>query len=145
MTDPANPVVNLNSAAIASLGNADTAFGWGDHASAGYNSGYQEATHREDNEVLFTGDYITGINAAARTGNITFNFTGAKLGAVTIMKHSDASAFTIPTEAVYQFDTTDPVHGIRTDIPNYLHFVLVDKTASSEIVHVHCSHDDGGA
>ena len=93
---------------------------------------YQEASYRENNTVLFDGDYITGINAAARSGNILFDFTGAKLGATTVMRHADASAFTFPTEAVLMFASAD----ISTSADNYFLFVLVDNTASSEIVHV---------
>ena len=131
ITDPVNPVANLDAATIASLGNADTAFGWGDHASAGYNVGYQEATTRESNTVLFDKDYIIG-NAAARTGNILFDFTGAKLGAWIEMKHQDASAFTFPTEAVLMFNVAD----ISTTVDNYFLFVMTDKTASAEVVKV---------
>lgn len=103
-------------------------------------------THRESNTVKFDGDYYTGINtgASARSGNILFDFTGAVLGATTKMRHADASAFTIPAQGQYQFDTTDPVHGIRTDIDNYLWFEVVDITSGSQKVHIHCEHEDGG-
>lgn len=101
------------------------------------------ATERASNTVLFDKDYIIG-NAASITGNVLFDFTDAQLGASTEMKHEDASAFTFPTEALLMFDPTDAVHGIRTDIPNYLLFVLTKKTVSSEIVKVFIDHEDGG-
>ena len=94
-------------------------------------SGYPEASERENNTVLFDQNYIIG-NAAARTGNILFDFTGAKLGAETEMRHADASAFTFPAEAMLMFDTAD----ISTTEDNYFLFVLTDKTASSEVVKV---------
>jgi len=92
---------------------------------------YQAATHRESNTVLFDDDYVTGINAAARTGNILFDFTGAKLGATTVMKHEDASAFTFPAEADLMFDSAD----ISTTVANYFLFSIV-KTDATQIVHV---------
>jgi hypothetical protein len=93
--------------------------------------GYQPATHRENNTVLFDNDYVTGINAAARSGNILFDFTGAQLGACTVMRHQTASAFTFPTEADLMFATAD----ISTTVANYFMFVCV-KTDSPRIVHV---------
>jgi hypothetical protein len=92
--------------------------------------GFQEASERENNTVLFDQNYIIG-NAAARTGNILFDFTGAKLGAWTEMKHEDASAFTFPAEAVLMFASAD----ISTTVANYFLFVLTKKSAT-EIVKV---------
>jgi hypothetical protein len=92
---------------------------------------YPEAIERANNTVLFDKDYITG-NAGARTGNILFDFTGAKLGATTYMKHQDASAFTFPAQAVLLFDAAD----VSITVANFFCFMLVDKTASSEKVHV---------
>jgi hypothetical protein len=92
---------------------------------------YPEAVLRANNTVLFDKDYITG-NAGARTGNILFDFTGAKLGATTYMKHQDASAFTFPAQAVLLFDAAD----VSITVANFFCFMLVDKTASSEKVHV---------
>lgn len=88
---------------------------------------YPEATIRESNTVLFDDDYIIG-NAAARTGNILFDFTGAKLGTTVRMIHQDVAAFTIPTEAVKlsgEYDGT---------VDNYIWFVLTNKTLGSEVV-----------
>jgi hypothetical protein len=90
------------------------------------------ATFRENNTVLFDGDYISGINAAARTGNILFDFTGVSLGATTEMRHNDAGAFTFPAEAVLMFASAD----ISTTVDNYFMFELVDNTVAAEIVHV---------
>lgn len=92
---------------------------------------YQEAEERASNTVLFDKNYIIG-NAGARTGNILFDFTGAKRGAWTEMRHNDASAFTFPTEAMLMFDTAD----ISTTVDNYFLFVITDKTGSSEVVKV---------
>jgi hypothetical protein len=88
---------------------------------------FNESELRENNAVLFDKNYIIG-NAGFRTGNITFDFTGAKLGATTVMRHKDAGAFTIPSNAELlagEYDGT---------VDNYLWFVLRDKTASSEKV-----------
>jgi len=93
---------------------------------------YPEALARENNTVLFDNDYVTGIIASARTGNILFDFTGAKLGATTYMRHQDASAFTFPAEAVLLFDSAD----VSTTVANYFCFLLVDKTGAGEEVHV---------
>jgi hypothetical protein len=91
---------------------------------------YPEAVERENNTVLFDKNYIIG-NAAARTGNILFDFTGAKLGAWTEMRHADASAFTFPAEAKLMFDSAD----ISTTDDNFFLFVLTKKS-STEIVKV---------
>ena len=93
---------------------------------------YPEALARENNTVLFDNDYVTGIIAAARTGNILFDFTGAKLGATTYMRHQDGSAFTFPAQAVLLFDSAD----VSTTDANYFCFLLVDKTGAGEEVHV---------
>lgn len=135
VTDPANPVVGLNSASQTSLSNADTAHGWGNHASAGYLTGFEEATHRENATVLFDKPYISGINGIALSGDIDFSFTGAKLGAWTIMRHADVSAFSFDDNSgnitfVKLFDDTE----ISTSADNYFLFTLVDKTVDSEIV-----------
>ena len=93
---------------------------------------YPEALARENNTVLFDNDYVTGIIAAARTGNILFDFTGAKLGATTYMRHQDASAFTFPAQAILLFDSAD----VSTTDANFFCFLLVDKTGAGEEVHV---------
>jgi hypothetical protein len=94
-------------------------------------SSYQEASHRESNTILFDNDYVTGINSSARTGNILFDFTGAKLAACTVMKHQDSGTFTFPAEAMLMFDTVD----ISTTVANYFMFSIV-KTTATQIVHV---------
>lgn len=99
---------------------------------------YLEASHRENNTVIFDGDYIIG-NVSARTGNILFDFTDAKLGAVTYMRHTDPSAFTFPTEAKLKFDTAD----ISTVDENIFRFVITDITPSAEIVQVELLLDGG--
>lgn len=92
-----------------------------------------EASHRENNTVLFDDDYVTGINAAARTGNILFDFTGAKLGATTVMRHQGAGAFTFPAEADLMFDSAD----ISTTVPNYFLFTCVKKDATQIVLVFH--------
>lgn len=93
---------------------------------------YPAATHRENNTVLFSGDFITGIDAAARSGNILFDFTGAQLGAKTIMRHLDASAFTFPVQCYFLFDQ----NVVSSTLDNYYEFKIVDVTASGEKVEV---------
>jgi hypothetical protein len=95
-----------------------------------WTGGFVEWVERENNTVLFDKKYIIG-NAAARTGNILFDFTGAKLGAETEMRHADASAFTFPAEAKLMFDSAD----ISTTDDNFFLFVLTKKS-STEIVKV---------
>lgn len=107
---------------------------------SGGSSYYPSATFRESNTVLFDGDYITGVNAAPRNGNILFDFTGAKLGAVTIMYHQDASAFTFPTEAELNFDTATE---ISTTKINKFMMVLVDDTPSAQKVDVMVNWEGG--
>jgi hypothetical protein len=94
-------------------------------------SKYLAAKHRENNTVLFDNDYVTGINGSARSGNILFDFTGAQLGACTMMRHQSGSAFLIPSEAVLMFDSAD----ISTTVANYFMFSIV-KIDSPQIVHV---------
>lgn len=92
---------------------------------------YPEATIRENNTVLFDKDYIIG-NAAARSGNILFDFTGAKLGAETEMRHADVAAFTFPATAKFMFDITD----VSTTVDNFFLCKLTDKTVGAEVVKV---------
>jgi hypothetical protein len=92
---------------------------------------YAAATVRENNTVLFDNDYIIG-NASARSGNVLFDFTGAQLGAKTLMRHQDASAFTFPAQARRLFDAAI----ISTTAANYFEFKLVDATPGAEVVEV---------
>gem|GEM_PF-4038706 len=92
----------------------------------------REPDNRESSVVLFDVDYISGIDTTAITGNITFDFTDAKRGTTTYMKHIDACAFTFGSEAVLMFN---PVN-ISTTVPNFFCFILLDKTVGEEIVHV---------
>jgi hypothetical protein len=86
---------------------------------------------RESNTVLFDKNYIIG-NDAARSGNIIFDFTKAKLGAETEMRHNDANMYTFPAEAMLMFDIAD----ISTTNDNFFLFVLTNKTIGSEVVKV---------
>ena len=109
----------------------NAAYGAAPNAVATYNSRVAgEWQERESNTVLFDQKYIIG-NADARTGNILFDFTGAKLGAETQMRHADASAFEFPDEAMLMFDKED----ISTTEDNYFLFVLTKKS-SPQIVKV---------
>ena len=88
---------------------------------------YPEAVERENNTVLFDKDYVIG-NATARTGNILFDFTGAKLMGTTMMLHNSGTAPTFPAQAVKlggEYELSEN---------NYIYFQLTRKTASSEIV-----------
>jgi hypothetical protein len=100
-------------------------------ATKGYVDGYfKEWEERANNTVLFDKNYVIG-NAGARSGNILFDFTGAKLGAETEMRHNTASAFTFPAQAKLMFDVAD----ISTTADNFFLFVLTKKS-STEIVKV---------
>jgi hypothetical protein len=93
----------------------------------GVAGGYPEAVERENNTVLFDKDYVIG-NATARTGNILFDFTGAKLMGTTMMLHNSGTAPTFPAQAVKlggEYELSEN---------NYIYFQLTRKTASSEIV-----------
>lgn len=99
-------------------------------------SGVIESTLRENNTVLFDKNYIIG-NAGARTGNILFDFTGAKLGAETEMRHADAGAFIFDDDGgtidiKFMFDVAQ----ISTTVDNYFLMVLTDKTPGAEVVKV---------
>jgi hypothetical protein len=81
-----------------------------------------EGVERENNTVLFDKDYVIG-NAGARTGNILFDFTGARLMSVTRMIHNHSTAPTFPAEAVilsgnYQLNEN-----------NYIYFIITKKTS----------------
>lgn len=89
---------------------------------------------KETNTVTFEQDWVIG-NAAARTGNILFDFTGAKLGSSTMMIHADAGAFTFPAQSV-------TLSGTASDtVTNYIYFLLVNNTSGAEKVHVTISQE----
>jgi hypothetical protein len=89
---------------------------------------YPEAVERENNTVLFDKDYVTG-NAGVRTGNILFDFTGSKLGAVTVMTHNDSSIPTIPSTGII-------IGGNYVLNENNFIYLMCVKKSSPEIVHV---------
>jgi hypothetical protein len=91
--------------------------------------GYQEARISESNTILFDWDYIIG-NAAARSGNILANFSGAKLGATFRMRHNSSSVFTMPSS----FVVLSGEYELSTD--NYIWGVLTSKVPSSEKVEI---------
>jgi hypothetical protein len=97
------------------------------------NGGLREKLERESNIVLFDrlDGYIIG-NEAARSGDILFDFTNAKLGSETEMRHNDASAFIFPVQCKLMFD----VAGISNTQDNFFLFVLTNKTPGSEVVKV---------
>lgn len=93
-----------------------------------------ESTELESNTILFDKDYVIG-NAAPRTGNVLFDFTGAKLGSSTMMIHADASAFTLPAESVILSGTASDT------VTNYIYFLLVNTASGAEKVHVTISQE----
>jgi hypothetical protein len=97
---------------------------------------YPEAVERANNTVLFDQDYIIG-NAGARTGNILFDFTGAKLGATTEMLHDNSGAYTFPTEGVIRDFETTKLALVTGNVK--FGFTLVNKTVSSEVVDIRLS------
>ena len=97
---------------------------------------YPEAVERANNTVLFDQDYIIG-NAGTRTGNILFDFTGAKLGATTEMLHDNSGSYTFPTEAVIRDFETTKLALVTGNVK--FGFTLVNKTVSSEVVDIRLS------
>lgn len=85
-------------------------------------------TEVESNTVFFNKNYIIG-NTLAISGNIAFDFTNAKLGSKTIMRH-DESSFTLPNEAILLSPTQS------TTETNYIEFTAIDITPGLEKVHV---------
>jgi hypothetical protein len=86
-----------------------------------------EGVERENNTVLFDKDYVIG-NAGARTGNILFDFTGARLMSTSMMLHNDSSIPTFPAQSVI-------IGGFyEINVNNYIYFQLTRKTLGSEIV-----------
>jgi len=97
---------------------------------------YPEAVERANNTVLFDQDYIIG-NAGTRTGNILFDFTGAKLGATTEMLHDNDGSYTFPTEGEIRDFELSKLALVTGDVK--FGFTLVNKTASSEVVDIRLS------
>jgi len=90
---------------------------------------FPEAVQRENDTVLFDKNYVTG-NTAVRTGNILFDFTGAKLGAVTRILHNSGTKPTIPSEAIL-------ISGEYTiSVDNYIWFCITDIGSGTEKVEV---------
>jgi hypothetical protein len=87
---------------------------------------YPEAVERASDTVLFDKDYVIG-NAGARTGNISYDFTGAKLMAVTRMIHNHSTAPTFPAQTVILSGQ------YQLSVNNYIYFILTKKS-STEIV-----------
>jgi hypothetical protein len=91
-----------------------------------------ELVERENNTVLFDRNYLIG-NASPRSGNILYDFTGARLGTVTRMLHQDSSEFTFPSQ-------TKILGGeYNNTVVNYIWFVyskseLVEVAISQEVV-----------
>jgi hypothetical protein len=88
-----------------------------------------EAEERENDTVLFDKNYVTG-NTAVRTGNILFDFTGAKLGSVTRILHNSGTKPTIPSQSVL-------LSGEYTlSVDNYIYFCITDIGSGTEKVEV---------
>lgn len=106
-------------------------------ATLGQVKAYAIPTHREDNAVLFDRPHFTGIKAAARTGDITFDFTDAEEGMWTEMRHADASAFDFDDDGgTITINLLFDVLDIETASDNYFLFTLIDKTVGAEIIQV---------
>jgi hypothetical protein len=91
-------------------------------------SGNPEAIERENNTVLFDRDYVIG-NAGARSGNILFDFTGARLMSVTRMIHNHTTIPTFPAQSII-------ISGqYQLSVNNYIYFICTKKS-STEIVEV---------
>ena len=105
---------------------------------SGTNTGDQNlseftTSERENNTVLFDQNYIIG-NTAARTGNILFDFTDAKLGATTFLIHNNTGAYSFPVQGViYDFDPAS-LTSIAGNI--IFAFTITDITLGSEIVQI---------
>lgn len=96
-----------------------------------------DPVHRESNEVRFDKFYFTGIKAAARTGDITFNFDGAREGMWTEMRHADASAFDFDDDGgTITINVLFDVLDISTTVDNYFFITLLDATDGAEVVQV---------
>jgi hypothetical protein len=77
--------------------------------------------------MKFDKHYVHG-NAAAITGNITFDFTGEKIGATVFMTHNQGTEPTFPTEARKM--------GVYTiSVNNYIAATLI-KAGSPRVVWV---------
>jgi hypothetical protein len=90
------------------------------------NDFYPEAVERENNTVIFDKDYVIG-NAGARTGNILFDFTGARLMSVTRMIHNDGTEPTFPAESVI-------IGGeYELSVNNYIYFICTKKSTTQKV------------
>jgi hypothetical protein len=87
---------------------------------------------RENNSVLFDKNYITGCQGTPRTGNITFDFTGAKLGSVTVFCINDSVLPTTPSENVIISGEFVP------DVDNYYLFMIVKTTSTQQVLSTIC-------
>jgi len=91
---------------------------------------------RQSNTAIFDGNYIIG-NTTVISGNILFDFTGAKLGSTTWMYHDNSGAYTFPTEGVvYDFKIAD-LSGITGTILFAL--TITDTTLGSEVIQIRLS------
>jgi hypothetical protein len=91
-----------------------------------------DAEIRENNAVLFNKDYITGCQGTPRTGNITFDFTGAKLGSVTVLCHNDSIDPTIPSNNILLSGE------YFEDVDNYYVFMIVKITSTQQVLCTIC-------
>lgn len=88
-----------------------------------------EAEERESDTVLFDKNYVTG-NTAVRTGNILFDFTGAKLGSTTRILHNSGTKPTIPATGIL-------ISGSYTiSVNNYIWFCITDIGSGTEKVEI---------
>ena len=90
-----------------------------------------EATLLSSNELKFDNVYQYGTIAAPRTGDITINFTDAKLGMIQTMYHDDTE---LPAEILSNAKFLVVWGFYEPDTVNRLSFELIDKTVDSEMI-----------
>jgi len=90
-----------------------------------------EATLLSSNELKFDNAYQYGTIAAPRTGDITINFTDAKLGMIQTMYHDDTE---LPAEILSNAKFLVVWGFYEPDTVNRLSFELIDKTVDSEMI-----------
>ena len=112
----------INGETITGAGNIEISGGGGDSI---------EATLLSSNELKFDNVYQYGTVAAPRTGDITINFTDAKLGMIQTMYHDDTE---LPAEILSNAKFLVVWGFYEPDTVNRLSFELIDKTVDSEMI-----------
>ena len=112
----------INNETITGTGNIEISGGGGDSI---------EATLLSSNELKFDNAYQYGTIAAPRTGDMTINFTDAKLGMIQTMYHDDTE---LPAEILSNAKFLVVWGFYEPDTVNRLSFELIDKTVDSEMI-----------